>query len=391
MYRSYSKRNELVPSLFVKLWMYQLLRALSYLHSIGGACLCPRPSLLLVQRADSRASRAQSVTATSSRTTSCATPPRAGSSSSTLARQRCSAAPTSRTRARGSTAHLSSCSARRCTQVRLERLSRSSQSPALEQTLTSSEERAQSQSVRSYDVQSALHREMRLREGATDPLLRTDLWSSGCVLAELLAGKTFFVGQDGASTSLTFVSTSGTRLTRSRRAAVGQLVEIIQVLGTPTRREVLAMHPSYAEQDFTIVEPVPLCSVRLCSTDLGEVSAANALAVAAPPARLARSARPPRLGPRLHAFLPASCHRGHVPSILRRAAPRQRAPVERERERHERVGPAGQEVGTRHARRPDRHGASVRLFDARCVVGRLARSNPSALAARCSSPACAPG
>ena len=52
--------------------------------------------------------------------------------------------------------------------------------------------------------------------------------SAGCVAAELLLGHPLFPGETG----------------------VDQLVEIIKVLGTPTKEEVEAMNPNYTEFKF---------------------------------------------------------------------------------------------------------------------------------------------
>jgi serine/threonine protein kinase len=51
------------------------------------------------------------------------------------------------------------------------------------------------------------------------------MWSLGCVMAELLLGSPLFPGESG----------------------VDQLVEIIKVLGTPTREQIRDMNPSYTE------------------------------------------------------------------------------------------------------------------------------------------------
>jgi serine/threonine protein kinase len=59
-------------------------------------------------------------------------------------------------------------------------------------------------------------------------LLRPDIWSLGCVCAELLLGQPLFPGESG----------------------VDQLVEIIKVLGTPQREEIEAMNPNYTEFQF---------------------------------------------------------------------------------------------------------------------------------------------
>ncbi|EDQ89558.1 uncharacterized protein MONBRDRAFT_8104 [Monosiga brevicollis MX1] len=52
---------------------------------------------------------------------------------------------------------------------------------------------------------------------------KIDCWSAGCVLAELLLGQPLFPGESG----------------------VDQLVEIIKVLGTPTKDQIRAMNPEY--------------------------------------------------------------------------------------------------------------------------------------------------
>ena len=60
---------------------------------------------------------------------------------------------------------------------------------------------------------SRYYRAPELIFGATDYSPAIDVWSAGCVVAELLLGQPLFPGESG----------------------VDQLVEIIKVLGTPTR------------------------------------------------------------------------------------------------------------------------------------------------------------
>ena len=60
---------------------------------------------------------------------------------------------------------------------------------------------------------SRYYRAPELIFGATDYSAAIDVWSAGCVIAELLLGQPLFPGESG----------------------VDQLVEIIKVLGTPTR------------------------------------------------------------------------------------------------------------------------------------------------------------
>jgi serine/threonine protein kinase len=62
-----------------------------------------------------------------------------------------------------------------------------------------------------------------------------DVWSAGCVLAELLLGQPIFPGDSG----------------------VDQLVEIIKVLGTPTRDQIKEMNPNYTEFKFPQIKSHP--------------------------------------------------------------------------------------------------------------------------------------
>ena len=70
--------------------------------------------------------------------------------------------------------------------------------------------------------------------------LLADVWSAGCVLAELLLGQPIFPGDSG----------------------VDQLVEIIKVLGTPTREQIREMNPNYTEFKFPQIKSHPWQKVR---------------------------------------------------------------------------------------------------------------------------------
>jgi glycogen synthase kinase 3 beta len=75
----------------------------------------------------------------------------------------------------------------------------------------------------------------------------TDVWSAGCVLAELLLGQPIFPGDSG----------------------VDQLVEIIKVLGTPTREQIREMNPNYTEFKFPQIKSHPWQKVSLyCSSQI---------------------------------------------------------------------------------------------------------------------------
>ncbi|XP_052123078.1 glycogen synthase kinase-3 beta isoform X3 [Frankliniella occidentalis] len=75
---------------------------------------------------------------------------------------------------------------------------------------------------------SRYYRAPELIFGATDYTTKIDVWSAGCVLAELLMGQPIFPGDSG----------------------VDQLVEIIKILGTPTREQIVEMNPNYTEFKF---------------------------------------------------------------------------------------------------------------------------------------------
>ncbi|MEQ2203050.1 Glycogen synthase kinase-3 beta [Xenoophorus captivus] len=66
-----------------------------------------------------------------------------------------------------------------------------------------------------------------------------DVTAAGCVLAELLLGQPIFPGDSG----------------------VDQLVEIIKVLGTPTREQIREMNPNYTEFKFPQIKAHPWTKV----------------------------------------------------------------------------------------------------------------------------------
>eukprot|EP00123_Amoebidium_parasiticum_P019392 comp24924_c0_seq1/m.46916 comp24924_c0_seq1/g.46916 ORF comp24924_c0_seq1/g.46916 comp24924_c0_seq1/m.46916 type:complete len:390 (-) comp24924_c0_seq1:616-1785(-) len=86
---------------------------------------------------------------------------------------------------------------------------------------------------------SRYYRAPELIFGASDYTTAIDVWSAGCVMAELLIGQPMFPGESG----------------------VDQLVEIIKVLGTPTREEILSMNPNYTEFKFPQIKAHPWSKV----------------------------------------------------------------------------------------------------------------------------------
>ncbi|KAL6128778.1 hypothetical protein ACLB2K_072133 [Fragaria x ananassa] len=82
---------------------------------------------------------------------------------------------------------------------------------------------------------SRYYRAPELIFGATEYTTAIDMWSVGCVFAELLLGQPLFPGESG----------------------VDQLVEIIKILGTPTREEIKCMNPNYTEFKFPQIKAHP--------------------------------------------------------------------------------------------------------------------------------------
>ena len=82
---------------------------------------------------------------------------------------------------------------------------------------------------------SRYYRAPELIFGATDYSTVIDVWSLGCVMAELVLGQPVFPGESG----------------------VDQLVEIIKVLGTPTKEQLLSMNPNYTEFKFPQIKAHP--------------------------------------------------------------------------------------------------------------------------------------
>jgi len=82
---------------------------------------------------------------------------------------------------------------------------------------------------------SRYYRAPELIFGSTDYMTTIDVWSYGCVFAELLLGHPIFPGESN----------------------VDQLVEIIKVVGTPTKEEIISMNHNYTEFKFPQVKPHP--------------------------------------------------------------------------------------------------------------------------------------
>ncbi|CAJ1938669.1 unnamed protein product [Sphenostylis stenocarpa] len=92
---------------------------------------------------------------------------------------------------------------------------------------------------------SLFYRAPELIFGATEYTTSIDIWSAGCVLAELLLGKPLFPGDN----------------------AVDQLVEIIKVLGTPSEEEVCCTNSNSNDFKFSQIfhEKMPPEAIDLAS------------------------------------------------------------------------------------------------------------------------------
>ena len=82
---------------------------------------------------------------------------------------------------------------------------------------------------------SRYYRAPELIFGATEYTTAIDVWSVGCVMAELLTGSPLFPGDSG----------------------VDQLIEIIKALGTPTKEEIKSMNPNYTDFKFPQIKGHP--------------------------------------------------------------------------------------------------------------------------------------
>lgn len=82
---------------------------------------------------------------------------------------------------------------------------------------------------------SRYYRAPELIFGCSDYTPSIDIWSTACVIAELVLGQPIFPGD----------------------SAVDQIVEIIKILGTPGKNSILAMNPEYTEHRFPVIKPLP--------------------------------------------------------------------------------------------------------------------------------------
>ncbi|WWD15709.1 hypothetical protein CI109_100131 [Kwoniella shandongensis] len=185
--RHYSKLKQAMPMLQVKLYMYQLLRSLAYIHSVGICHRDIKPQNLLLNPA---------------------------------------------------TGILKLCDF------------------GSAKILVAGEPNV------SY-ICSRYYRAPELIFGATNYTTNIDIWSTGCVMAELMLGQPLFPGESG----------------------IDQLVEIIKVLGTPTREQIKTMNPNYMEHKFPQIKPHPFTKVFRPRTPADAISLISTLLEYTPTAR----------------------------------------------------------------------------------------------------------
>lgn len=111
---------------------------------------------------------------------------------------------------------------------------------------------------------SRYYRAPELIFGATNYTTYIDIWSTGCVMAELMQGQPLFPGESG----------------------IDQLVEIIKVLGTPTREQIKTMNPNYMEHKFPQIRPHPFTKVFRPRTPPDAIDLISRLLEYTPTARL---------------------------------------------------------------------------------------------------------
>jgi len=112
---------------------------------------------------------------------------------------------------------------------------------------------------------SRYYRAPELIFGACDYTPAIDVWSSGCVMAELILGSPIFAGESG----------------------IDQLVEIIKVLGTPTREEIRFMNPDYKDyKQFPSIKPHPWHKLFPSDTSLDALDLISKMLVYTPTTRI---------------------------------------------------------------------------------------------------------
>ncbi|KAL0235772.1 hypothetical protein GEMRC1_002354 [Eukaryota sp. GEM-RC1] len=111
---------------------------------------------------------------------------------------------------------------------------------------------------------SRYYRAPELIFGSSHYTTQVDVWSAGCVIAEMFLGQPVFPGE----------------------SAVDQLVEIIKVLGTPSPQDIHCMNPEYSDYHFPSVSHANWSSVFRSKTPQDAIDLISMLLVYQPQKRL---------------------------------------------------------------------------------------------------------
>lgn len=111
---------------------------------------------------------------------------------------------------------------------------------------------------------SRYYRAPELIFGSTEYTTAIDTWSTGCVFAELLLGAPLFPGDSG----------------------VDQLVEIIKVLGTPTKEDICEMNASYTDFKFPQIHAHDWATIFRSRTPSRAIDCVSAFLVYTPSRRV---------------------------------------------------------------------------------------------------------
>jgi serine/threonine protein kinase len=104
-------------------------------------------------------------------------------------------------------------------------------------------------------ITSRYYRAPELMFGNTEYTFAIDIWSVGCVIAELLLQIPLFPGASGCE----------------------QIVEIIKILGTPTKDDISNMNPHYGEFRFPPMGALPWEKIFKPGTDPNAVKFVSSL------------------------------------------------------------------------------------------------------------------
>ncbi|XP_017065278.2 putative glycogen synthase kinase-3 homolog [Drosophila eugracilis] len=111
---------------------------------------------------------------------------------------------------------------------------------------------------------SRYYRAPELIFGATDYSTKIDIWSAGCVMAELLLGQLIFPGDSG----------------------VDQIVEIVKVMGTPTTEQLRDMNPHYKQFKLPQLKPHPWPKVFRIRTPAEAIDLVSKMLIYSPNSRV---------------------------------------------------------------------------------------------------------